>query len=159
MVVLDERFIYNYVMYCLGIIISKKTSLFNKLSNYKWLICCVFIYITFAIILYYRYMTPLLNVLSFIGVWMLLSISFCMEKFTSNHTFKRVVEYISYASMSLYLFHRLFYYIAMKVVEFDSVLLSFSYLFLIAFPIGLFMSYEIQQFYDKSFKNMQSFKL
>lgn len=151
---IDKRLIFNYVMYCAGILISKRylRQIMIFLSNRKLMVCSIALYLLIAVTMSIRFMSPIYHALCVIGVWMLLSVSFYLERFTANINFNKIVEYVSYASMSLYMFHRLFYFFAMEVISFDYVLWTLAYLLIIAFPVGLFFSYEIQMHYDKCVK-------
>ena len=109
----------------------------------------------FAIVMLSIYRSFLFYTLSMIGVWMILSFSFYLTKYLNKDFFRRCVEYLSYASMSLYLFHRFFYYVSLKPFESIksiSVVSTLLYLSFIVFPLGSLLSYEIQRKYDKGIK-------
>lgn len=147
---IDNRLPFNLLLYIVGIIVARRfqKKMFIFLSKKKWIICCLSSYLFGIIILIIHYNTFAFYMLSFIGAWMLLSLSFFIDSFSSNACLRKSVEYVSYASMSFYLFHRLFYYFAMDLYAIDSAWGILLLLTMIVFPAGLVLSYQIQKIYD-----------
>jgi peptidoglycan/LPS O-acetylase OafA/YrhL len=70
--------------------------------------------------------------------------------FSVNITILRpkIIETISYASFCIYLFHRPFWWVMLKILHPENDLLRGLYLSVIGIPILVAISYGIQKFYD-----------
>lgn len=151
---IESTFIYNLIFYFAGIIVARqyKMGFYNFVSNKNWLFCGLLTYLLLAIVTKYHYSSFLYYFISFLGIYVILSVSFCIEKRVNDGCLKHGIEFISYTSMSFYLFHRLFYYFAINILHTNSTYMLLMFLLLVAFPIGLFLSYIIQKAYDSCLK-------
>lgn len=147
---MDLKFLYNLILYYIGIIAGRNKTIFLGIINNIWLQFSGII--LFAVILYfsYKFEKNLLDIASwFVGVWALLSISALLERLVARSLgWVRFIESCAYATLSYYLFHRVFYWFATQWVNLSTVQL-FVYLFIFIFPLGWLVSYHIQKQYDR----------
>lgn len=151
---MDLRFLYNLVLYYIGIMAGRNKTLFLRILTNSWLqLLSVSI---FAVLLYssIKYGRFFLRVVSwFAGVWALLSISAFIERIViKSFWWVSFIKRCAYASLSYYLFHRVFYWFATQWVNFSTIEL-FVYLFIGVFPLGWYLSYLIQKLYDEIVTN------
>lgn len=59
-----------------------------------------------------------------------------------------IIKYVSYASMAVYMFHRLFFWLGEKIFDPSSNSIKWGYMVLIVFPVMCILSYYIQKTYD-----------
>ncbi len=115
----DERFIYNIGIYLLGLILSSqqlREYFVRWISNiYIMFALCVVWSIAGIVCVHYGFAWKTLYwYLSVVwGIFVILSISIQLAKI-SNKWFRKIIKYVSYASMACYMFHRLFFWIGQK---------------------------------------------
>ena len=66
----------------------------------------------------------------------------------------RMVSYISYASMSCYMFHRLFFWMGEQVWNPSVTWINWLYMGALVFPVMIVLSYYIQRYYDLLIKKV-----
>ncbi len=70
------------------------------------------------------------------------------EKPTYKSILAHLVMFVSYASMAVYMFHRLFFWLGEKVFNPADTTVKWGYMLLIVFPVMCVLSYYIQKTYD-----------
>ena len=149
----DIRLIFNFLCYTIGLCLSKSKYWWNDLGEHilSNRIVDLSIIILYPSVLMFGgslLLNPLMKALiSLFGVAFVLAISFLIGGL-KNKTVSKVFSNISYTSMALYLFHRLFYFIGLSVFEPELPLFKALYMLLILFPIGYILSYFVQKTYD-----------
>lgn len=150
----DVKFIYNLILYYIGIITGRKKTLFLKIIKNTWF--QLFSIILFAVLLCFSIKSgkSMLSIASwFAGVCAFLSISVILERIVMPSSWwVRFIGSCTYATLSYYLFHRFFYWVATQWVSFPTFQLLI-YLFVVVFPIGWYLSFLIQKLYDKIWAN------
>lgn len=149
----DARFIFNLFFYCLGLVMSGiKIGYFNK-TDYSniWLHIVIIVAFVAALLLTNRWFS---NTISFFsvsafGVMALFSLSNLLSNIHNKALFK-IVEFVSYASMVCYMFHRFFYWAGLELCSPAETIWKILYLEIV-FIIGLVVSYFIQRGYDRLF--------
>ena len=69
-------------------------------------------------------------------------------KSSNKNVLAHIVMFVSYASMAVYMFHRLFFWLGEKIFNPTDTTLKWSYMLLIVFPVMCVLSYYIQKTYD-----------
>ena len=145
--ILDIRFLYNLCLYLLGLCIaSKKDYVLNFFSDKRTLGVSVFLYVAFLISLCFVDNDNYKIWMSNIGVIAILSSSFSLEKKIKN---KSIISFLSYISLSFYLFHRFTYKICIFIWHPQNKFVLLLYLLIVAIPIGVAVAYWIQKKYDQ----------
>ena len=125
---------------------------FLKLINSKYTLLLLSIYLPlFSYLLMGKGNRILMMCEGYIGIVALLNIYACVGNvLQSNHTFTKVISYLSYASMCAYLFHREVYWMLWaRYTPPSNDWYIILYLFFIGVPVTFFLSYYIQRGYDK----------
>lgn len=145
--ILDIRFLFNICLYLFGLCIaSEKDSVLSFIDNKKTFTVSVLLYISFLLSLHYIGNINCKIWMSNLGVIAILSTAFMLEKKIRN---KSIISFLSYISMSFYLFHRFTYKIFLKLWYPDNAFVTALYLLLVAVPIGGLFAYWIQKEYDR----------
>lgn len=152
----DPRLFYYLVVYLCGAFAAMYLSkLTRKTLESK--------YTLFAIIPYTGLLWCVHNLNSrvwmlaagYCGVILLLNVSMLVGKRISEGSgIEKVISFLSFSSMSAYLFHREIYWIFLKIWSPESPALRFGYLFFIALPVVFYISYWIQIYYDNISKRL-----
>lgn len=146
----DTRFIFNLFFYCLGLVLSDiNVSYFNK-TDHPNIIPHIAVIVGFVALLlltnrFYQN-TPALLSASAIGVMALFSLSNLLSHI-HNQTFSFFINFVSYASMVCYMFHRFYYWAGLKVFSPGAIVPKVIYMIAV-FTIGLLVSFFIQKSYD-----------
>lgn len=143
----DTRFIYNLCFYCLGIILGSEI----RIVKYSNKIMCLLIILYAVLLLALNYFSIINSyvvlILGGIGVFIIFGFSACID--SKSKIIRKVLNILSYSSMVLYLFHRLFYWCGETLCNPSEPMLKLAYLLCVVFPISVFISYWIQKGYDK----------
>lgn len=86
-------------------------------------------------------------ILGGIGVFIIFGFSAYID--SKSRKIRKVFNILSYSSMVLYLFHRLFYWCGEILCNPSEPMLKLIYLLCVVFPISVFISYWIQKGYDR----------
>ena len=145
----DLRFLYNLMLYLLGVCAASfKFDWLKKASYYKWG------GVIGSLLLYFALYCKLATESGFLyrmvtnvsGVFALLSFAYLVKKIMPSNS--KLIYFFSYSSMSCYLFHRFTYWLCLTLYNPNDLLVKSLFLFLFAFPIGLAFAYYIQKLYD-----------
>lgn len=134
---IDTRFFLYYPLYVFGLFVST-TDWLEKIINNMAIKIVLFIVsvLSFFLARHYEFFSYFFV---FGGIFSLLSVCKTIE--TSVH--KGIINYISYSSLSTYLFHRQFYSIIDNIIGNHLIVLI-----LVAFPLCICLSWIIQKTYD-----------
>ncbi len=149
----DSRFYYYFLVYELGILLAKKHQyLTKKVLSSKYLIIMIIPYILLLLGIGIIKNRILMFLGGYFGILIILNISLLIaKKWDTNKRFVSIVSFVSYGSMCAYLFHREIYWLFLTIWTPEEPLLIWAYLFFLAFPVTIFISYYIQNKYDKLF--------
>ena len=145
---LDERVLYYFPMYALGLVIPDRFINNTIKSNYKIAILSCIIYIICIYIVNNNVLRTLL--LCFVGVPIIIYISALLAK---NDMIKVFSKYISYSSLNMYLFHRhiyLSFLILWNIGKLSNIReATFPlWIVIVVWPFIIVGSYYIQYIYD-----------
>lgn len=142
-IVIDNRIIVYYPFYVLGIIFPlKKLELFHY--NYKSILLIGLVILSLNYFCHLLIHDILSDIIMAAGS-MLLILSF--SAFIENYGGVRmIVKFLSYISMSAYLFHRIVYLVTKRVLKEDYINICQVVLMVITLFV---ISYLIQKFYDR----------
>lgn len=146
----DLRFLYYFVAYIVGVIVAKyypPPSLDKVLTHKSCNIYSVLWLIALLITLFVDNVLFVM-VIGYLGIFAILSLSTKLSNSGKINKWEGFINFISYGSMAAYLFHRIVYYLFLKIWAPNTSLGTGVYLFLIAFPIMLITSFYIQKIYD-----------
>ena len=152
----DLRFLYNLMLYLFGICVASVR--FDQWKGHRY-IKWVGIVLTLLVYSYLLCNLSTKNSLLFsmatnvFGVFALVSLASLLMKVLPNDS--RVISFMSFTSMSCYLFHRFTYWLCLQLFNPKDLLSKSLYLVLVAFPVGLVFSYYIQKLYDVIVINIQ----
>lgn len=152
----DLRFLYNLMLYLLGI--SVASFKFEGMKGYRFL-KWVGIVVSLLVYSYLLCNLSVKNGLLFslvtnvFGVFALVSLASLLMKIVPADN--RAISFMSFASMSCYLFHRFTYWLCLQLYNPDDLLSKTLYLVLIAFPVGLVFAFYVQKLYDVIALNIQ----
>lgn len=162
----DKRLAFNVFFYLTGIITSTCFDWKMKFRNGEYVkIAWVLVFIAVLIIghqhgnfhnLWFK------RLASGIGVFALLFVcewvsDLLFGKSQSEGSAKRssfvsvsasVIKYVSYASMAVYMFHRLFFWLGEKIYNPSTHGVKWGYMVIVVFPVMCVLSYYIQKIYD-----------
>lgn len=142
---IDLRFLFNLLVYLVGI--SAACINLNKAFGKSKYIC--------GVLVLYALLFVNLNIMShsivrrfvdIVGVVVIVVLAKLIGNVVSNNN--RIVFFLSYVSMSAYLFHRLTYWICLQILSPCSTMEMALFLMFIAFPVGLAFAYYVQKLYD-----------
>lgn len=144
----DKRFVFNLFLYLLGTCLALfDLSELQKMTGWAGMIVSLIVYVGMLSLLdvvhhsILRWSTIFFGVLCFVIV-----ASFLSKKISATN---KCVHFLSYVSMSAYLFHRFTYWACLKIFHPDDLTLLGLYLFLFALPVTLCFAYYVQKCYDK----------
>ncbi len=150
----DPRLYYYFIVYCLGVFTAKHyKSICEKIlsSKYSSLVCVP--YCTLLILIFNVDQKIYMLLGGYVGVFLILNLSMLLtEKIKHNARFIKILSFISYGSMCAYLFHREIYWLFLKLWSPQDSFCIWAYLFFIAFPVVICLSFYIQKLYDKIVK-------
>lgn len=158
---IDFRFIFNLLCFLFGVcIVRYKKKIFGSsfYKRYKTIIYCTTITIYLIFFLYLSYIEKgVLFKLSkllvdYLGVIVLIILSDIIKM----NRYRKVIYFLSYISMSFYLFHRFTYWACLSFYKPENIILLFIYLLLVSVPLGMFFSYYIQKTYDALVTNLKN---
>ena len=141
---LDERFLYYWPFYCIGLI-AKEVSLFNKLFQNKHYILFSILFLIAFLCTAYISETKLYYMSMICSVLFILSFSGIFNLIFSHVNSGKIIQFISYSSFCAYLFHRPIYYLMNKIIGDFSIIETY----ILIIPITLLISGGIQYSYDK----------
>lgn len=142
---LDDRFVYNCFLYLTGICIaSYKDFLLKYISNSKLTCLHTLLYIIVLISSYWISNNIYHQITSVLVVIFIL----CISSYASKFCNEKVLLWLSYTSMSCYLFHRFIYDICLRIYMPDNSFIKVIYLFVIGFSCCLIFAYLVQKLYD-----------
>ena len=161
---IDNRFVYNVFFYFVGVVSAscfdwKLDTSFGKAI--KTFVVLAFVLLVEVFTRYSLLLTPLRQMaLGAVGVFVILFICEGISKLLFNSQdvpqshikthICRIVNIVSYASMTCYMFHRFFYWAAEKVWNPSDTTVKWLFMVGLVFPIIITFSYIIQKLYDKS---------
>lgn len=149
---IDRRFVFNVFFYFVGIVSAScfdwrftfphGTSI--KVFSVLFLVCLL------AVSSHYSLLNTNLRQMALggIGVFVILFICEGISKLGGRQFF----NFVSYASMACYLFHRFFYWVAEAVWNPTDTTIKWLYMAGVVYPIIIVLSYGIQKLYDKLVK-------
>lgn len=154
----DERLLRFFPLYALGLLLTKNT--ICKLKNSYFaaiisLVVCV-ILTAFPLSLPNEYISVIVSnlvyVLKFFSAFIFLI--WCVDKInlSGGGKFCSSIEFVSYISLALYLFHRPVYQVLTMIINglyTKGIGSNLWVLYLIFVPIAIVVSYYIQKVYDK----------
>jgi len=147
---LDERILFYYPTYILGIFLSDDISSFIK--KWKWYFLVLSL-ISLIVLLHSDFEGFFLQYLINIIVYPLI---FSLSAVLANIShFRFIGEKVSYSSMMMYLFHRQFYLVAVFLFNlqlfpnFHNAIIPLWAAYIIVIPIIIFSSFYFQKMYDK----------
>lgn len=157
----DYRFFNYFAVYYCGILAARffKSRTLSILSFTQSLIILLPLWITGLVAVCLYGSRSLTQAIGWIGIFGLINISILLsERLKESVVFVRWVKAISYGSMCAYLFHREIYWLFLEIWKPENELFRLGFLFFIAFPVLLLLSYYIQQGYDYLYKRIASGK-
>lgn len=149
----DSRFYYYFVIYTSGIIIAKHFSTIGiRILQSGWTLAAGIPYIILLLTIYQNGNQIFMLGAGYLGIIVILNITMLFSKAIENQKrLCKIIHFVSYGSMCAYLFHREVYWFFLELWSPTEPITIWAYLFLIAFPITLLVSYYIQKRYDKIF--------
>ena len=137
----DVRLSYTMPFYGLGLIFGKEI-IVKKITS-KWYIMLVSA--LFLILLHYFGITgeQYLHIDTVTAIVLFLSICYWMQFLPIS----KIISVLSYASMSMYLFHRSIFHLGIKYL-FHNDKVTITEMYLVLMPIVIVVSYIIQYSYD-----------
>lgn len=146
---IDRGLFVYFPFYLVGLIFP-----FRIIQDYqnKRLMPLLLIVLAFCIILIFPESTSFLTVVkhllvSIIGIGIILSISYKLEKHI-NKIGLRIVNFISYSSLCLYLFHRHVYQLILFLCKIVNVYPNYVIMLCFMLPVAIVMSFYVQKYYD-----------
>lgn len=160
---IDERFVFNAFFYILALVCAPFFSWnFYSKSGSIFKICVILIFMSTMIAIHfipgiystnYRRGASALGVFAVLFFCELLSKVIFDKKRLNNcehtHTISDIFKYVSYASMAVYMFHRLFFWVGELIWSPSNTMVKWLYMGGLVFPVIVVISYYIQFSYDK----------
>lgn len=144
----DKRFIFNLLLFLFGSCMALyNLSNLQKFTGWSGMIVSLIVYVGMLTLLdvvhhpIFRWSTDFFGVLCLVII-----ANFMSKKISAKNTY---VHFLSYVSMSAYLFHRFVYWGCLKIFNPNDITLLGLYLFVFAFPVTLCFAYYVQKYYDK----------
>lgn len=142
----DLRFLFNLLFYLVGI--SAACIPFNKaLEGKKYIYGVLALYILLFINLDLVSHSIVKRLVDIVGVFVIVGLAKLMGNIIPNKN--KIIFFLSYVSMSAYLFHRLTYWICLQIFSPHATAEMALYLIFIALPVGFAFAYYVQKLYDK----------
>lgn len=142
---LDDRFVYNCFLYLAGICIAPYKDTFSKyVSEHKSVYLHTILYILVLVSSLWISNNRYHQIASVLGVPCIL----CISSYVSGYCNQKVISWLSYVSMSCYLFHRFVYGICLIIYLPDNNYVKIAYLFVVGFSFSLIFAYLVQKVYD-----------
>lgn len=152
----DPRFFYYYLVYGFGIMCA--TSLkaqTTKILHSKITLTTLIVYLPVFCYLAIRGNRAIMMAEGYVGIIVILNLAVLIgEKWQNNYRFSKLVHFLSYSSMCMYLFHREIYWMLLKLVQPVTDWGGVSYLFFVGLPLIMILSYWIQKVYDTICKSI-----
>lgn len=143
---MDLRFLFNLLFYLVGI--SAACIPFHKaLEGKKYIYGVLALYILLFINLDLVGHSIVRRLVDIVGVFVIVGLAKLINNAISHNN--RIILFLSYVSMSAYLFHRLIYWICLQIFSPHATVETALYLIFVALPIGLAFAYFVQKLYDK----------
>lgn len=155
-ITIDLRFLYNLFFYESGLYISSlsKLSKTKKLKMQRFLIfgggILIVIYFVMFMLLDYYHFFLFRKIVDVIGVFVIVYFAKLIALLWPLEN--RIVYFLSYVSMSIYLFHRFTYWACLKFYNPDDIMSKLFYLLIIALPVGFVFAFYVQKKYDEVIK-------
>lgn len=147
---IDLRLLFNLVFYLIGLVTAPYFDWsFKRFPFLKWITITVFIVL--LVITHFRELGELVKLgFSGIGVFALLFVSEYLAKLVYNkdNILTKLIAYVSYASMTCYMFHRLFFWSGEFLWNPSNPSVKWLYMAGIVYPVMIVLSYYIQRGYD-----------
>ena len=164
----DGRLIFNLFFYLAGVLFASYTGgkFYGPYGKFYKVFYVLFFVLLVAFALYYSYLNrpSFIYAVGGVGVFALLFVSEGICKFIYGqqrnsqspvrNLVSRIVEYVSYASMACYMFHRFFYWLAETVGTPSDTTLKWLYMAGFIYPVIILLSYVIQRVYDTLVKKI-----
>lgn len=156
---IDYRFIFNLLFYLLGLVTAPYLSWRFPIKAGIYIKCLVVIVFIIALV-FCRYLSYYQKIaVSSLGTFAVL---FACETITNKilpkgikkndnrdkHALIDFVKHVSYASMVVYMFHRLFFWVGESLWNPANTTIKWIYMAGVVFPIMIVISYYIQFVYD-----------
>lgn len=143
----DQRINYTLPFYWLGLIYGKTPIVRNVTS--KWYVLIIFLILCTIMKIIGVVGEKCYYVDSAIGIVAFISLCYWLKFLPIN----KIIKFLSYVSMCMYLFHRPIYHLVLKfILKEDKA--SAVEIYCILLPIVIVLSYGIQYTYDKSIKKI-----
>ncbi len=143
----DGTLILYFPSFICGIV-SARYSKYIQLTVKK----CIFMLIIFLIVIYFRGLTPSKMGFMIVNIMIIsfaLPCIFLVSKIKISATMTKFIVNLSYASFCMYLIHRIVFEMALIVYKPRTDGITLLYLYLVAIPIIVILSFYIQKSYDK----------
>lgn len=146
---IDIRFFYYFPCFVTGMVIAKM-NLHKIITSLKAIVMSCALFFTVSILLFQMELNELLAILGVIIVALSGSVLIlvCSYKI-AKHINLYIVQYIAYASMAAYMFHRQIWSIIRYIYWPEDGVGRFLFLIFICLPLILAAGYFIQYTYDK----------
>lgn len=147
---IDSRLVFNMFFYLVGVNLSVCND--RKINSTYSVVAKVLVILFFALLihvgLYYSYLNFTVVVMGTggVGVFAILYICEGLGKLFPS----RIINFVSYASMACYMFHRFFYWAAEKIWNPSDTSVKWLFMVGCVYPLIVVFSYMIQKLYDKS---------
>jgi peptidoglycan/LPS O-acetylase OafA/YrhL len=158
---IDERFILYFGIFVAGILGAKyklveKIKFSHVVFVSPLLVILVYFYVAFI------HPQEIQSIFSFIGmsdlimknliILCLVFVVFAVARVMIRADYYGLLQKIAYASYGMYLFHRPVWWIMVDIYNPANVQVKAVYLTLFGMPLTIFVSYYVQKFYDKYFR-------
>lgn len=160
MINVDNRFFYYFPCFVLGLILP--TSFFEiSKKSWKLFVPAFSFFIVLAFSKNWEEGPFIANfiLMSLISIWGTHSIIFLSNLLTKIPSGGGIIKFVSYISMTAYMFHRQIIYIIYHIYWPTDGIVRILYLYVVCLPIIILLSYFIQKTYDKflSFKSIKKY--
>jgi peptidoglycan/LPS O-acetylase OafA/YrhL len=153
---IDIRLIYYFPSFITGIICAKYNKVFNYIKSKTVFICSL---LSLTIITYLSYFFKLNwfnHVYMFISTFLPISPLILFSELLSLRIHPNIYTKFSYATFCMYIYHRIIYWILLKIRYPGKKMLILAYLACVGIPIIYFISKNIQTGYDFFLKRLNS---
>ena len=142
---IDNRFVFNVFFYFVGVVTASSFDWKLNIFNGRTIIILAFALLV-VIAIRYSLLSTNSRQMAFgaIGVFVLLFICEGISRYGG----RRFFNFVSYASMACYMFHRFFYWFGELVWNPSETSMKWLYMAGVVFPLMIILSYGIQKIYD-----------
>lgn len=160
----DWRFLFNMSLYMIGLVSALYLDWKFKCRSWiKWVAVVGFVACC-SLLFFMEFGRLFQRVSAFGGVFALMFVcewlsGLLFENEESETSLvASLVKYVSYASMAVYMFHRLFFWAGEMIWNPSTAFVKWLYMAGVVFPVMLVLSYYIQYGYDKLIQGLKTEK-